>query len=40
MENIYNKKIVQAKKVIKEADYIIIGAGSGLSTAAGLLYSG
>ena len=36
----YNLKISQAKQIIKQADYIIIGAGSGLSTAAGLLYSG
>ena len=36
----YNSIIIQAKQAIKQADYIIIGAGSGLSTAAGLLYSG
>ena len=36
----YNLRILQAKQAIKQADYIIIGAGSGLSTAAGLLYSG
>ena len=36
----YNSRILQAKQVIKQADYIIIGAGSGLSTAAGLLYNG
>ena len=36
----YNTRILQSKQVIKQADYIIIGAGSGLSTAAGLLYSG
>ena len=36
----YNSRILQAKQAIKQADYIIIGAGSGLSTAAGLLYSG
>lgn len=36
----YSSRILQAKQVIKQADYIIIGAGSGLSTAAGLLYSG
>ena len=33
----YNSRIIQAKQAIKQADYIIIGAGSGLSTAAGLL---
>ena len=36
----YSSRIIQAKQAIKQADYIIIGAGSGLSTAAGLLYSG
>lgn len=36
----YNSSILQAKQAIKQADYIIIGAGAGLSTAAGLLYSG
>ena len=36
----YNSRILKAKQAIKQADYIIIGAGSGLSTAAGLLYNG
>ena len=36
----YNSRILQAKQAIKQTDYIIIGAGRGLSTAAGLLYSG
>ena len=36
----YNTRILKAKQAIKQADYIIIGAGAGLSTAAGLLYSG
>ena len=36
----YSSSILQAKQAIKQEDYIIIGAGSGLSTAAGLLYSG
>ena len=31
----YNSRIIQAKQAIKQADYIIIGAGIGLSTAAG-----
>lgn len=34
------EKIDQAKKIIEEADAIIIGAGAGLSEAAGLTYSG
>ena len=33
-------KILQAKKLIEEADAILIGAGAGLSAAAGLTYSG
>lgn len=36
----YNLRITKAKQMIVEADYIIIGAGSGLSSAAGLEYSG
>lgn len=36
----YNLRIMKAKQAIGEADYIIIGAGSGLSSAAGLEYSG
>ena len=36
----YESRIENAKKAIKEADYILIGAGAGLSTAAGLEYSG
>lgn len=38
-----NKQLNRAKeisKLIKDADYILIGAGSGLSTAAGLEYAG
>lgn len=40
MEKSYNERILQAKQAIKQSDYIIIGAGSGLSTAAGLEYCG
>ena len=36
----YNARILKAKTAIQNADYIIIGAGAGLSTAAGLDYSG
>ena len=36
----YSDKIRQLKKAIKEAECIFIGAGAGLSTAAGLTYSG
>lgn len=35
-----SNKIEQAKELIKNADYILIGAGAGLSTSAGLDYSG
>lgn len=37
---ISNETIIKCKSIIKESDAIIIGAGSGLSTAAGLKYSG
>jgi NAD-dependent SIR2 family protein deacetylase len=36
----YNIRIQNAKNLIKQADYILIGAGAGLSTAAGLEYTG
>ena len=36
----YNSRILKAKETIKNADAIIIGARAGLSTAAGLEYSG
>lgn len=36
----YKRRISKAKKLIEDADYILIGAGSGLSTSAGLEYSG
>jgi NAD-dependent SIR2 family protein deacetylase len=39
MEN-YNIRIQNAKNLIKQPDYILIGAGAGLSTAAGLEYVG
>ncbi|NQG98432.1 Sir2 silent information regulator family NAD-dependent deacetylase [Streptococcus suis] len=37
---IEDRKMIQAKKLIAEADAIVIGAGAGLSSAAGLTYSG
>ena len=40
MSSKLEKTISQIKKLISESDSIIIGAGSGLSTAAGLEYSG
>jgi len=36
----YSERIDLLRQAIKEADHIIIGAGSGLSTAAGLDYAG
>ncbi|MCR4868890.1 MAG: Sir2 silent information regulator family NAD-dependent deacetylase, partial [Lachnospiraceae bacterium] len=36
----YNEQIKMLKKEIETADAIMIGAGAGLSTAAGLTYSG
>ena len=39
MEN-YCQRISEVKELIKNADYILIGAGAGLSTAAGLEYAG
>lgn len=36
----YEEQIARAKKAIEEADYVLIGAGAGLSAAAGLTYSG
>ena len=36
----YTEKIEKAKHLIDNSDYIIIGAGSGLSTAGGFVYSG
>ena len=34
------QRLDQAKKAIDDADYVIIGAGAGLSTAAGVEYTG
>lgn len=36
----YEKQIEKASKMIYEADYVFIGAGAGLSTAAGAQYGG
>ena len=36
----FQKRIDKAKKLIEKADCVIIGAGAGLSTAAGFEYSG
>lgn len=36
----YETQIRQAAKLLKEADYILVGAGAGLSTAAGLTMGG
>ena len=36
----YKDKILKVRDLLKEADYVLIGAGAGLSTAAGMEYSG
>ncbi|MCD7951192.1 MAG: hypothetical protein LUG12_13180 [Erysipelotrichaceae bacterium] len=36
----YKLRIIEAKNIINEADYIVIGAGAGLSEAAGFHYGG
>lgn len=36
----YEEQISEAARVLEEAEYILIGAGAGLSTAAGLTYGG
>lgn len=36
----YSDKIIELKEKISEADAVVIGAGSGLSTSAGFVYSG
>lgn len=38
--NTYRQRVLRAGELLKEADCILIGAGSGLSTAAGLEYDG
>ncbi len=37
---LYEEQIREAASLLKQADAVIIGAGAGLSTAAGLSYSG
>lgn len=39
-ETPYEEQICEAAKAIKKAEYILIGAGAGLSSAAGLTYGG
>ncbi len=36
----YLNKVHQLKEVLQETDTILIGAGAGLSTSAGLTYTG
>ena len=36
----YEEQIMQAADMIKEADYVLMGAGAGLSTAVGAVYGG
>lgn len=39
MDN-YTQRLSEARKALAEADHVVVGAGSGLSTAAGLDYGG
>lgn len=36
----YDQQIKDAAKMIKNAEYVLIGAGAGMSTAAGAQYGG
>lgn len=36
----YEEQILHAARLIKEADYVLIGTGAGMSTAAGAVYGG
>ena len=36
----YSQQIEQIQKTLNNADAVVIGAGAGLSTSAGLTYSG
>lgn len=36
----YQEQINEAGKMLKDADYVLIGAGAGMSTAAGAQYGG
>lgn len=38
--NDFKSRIIEAKRLIEEAEYIIVGAGAGLSEAAGFHYAG
>lgn len=40
MKENYNDRIEKAKQIIANADFVLIGAGAGLSTAGGFEYSG
>ncbi|MBQ8451845.1 MAG: Sir2 silent information regulator family NAD-dependent deacetylase [Clostridia bacterium] len=40
MKKSYHERIEDAKKLIENADYVLIGAGAGLSIAGGFTYSG
>jgi NAD-dependent SIR2 family protein deacetylase len=40
MKEDYKKRIERTKKLIADADYVLLGAGAGLSTAAGFEYGG
>ena len=39
-KDLYEEQIARAVEMIKNAEFVLIGVGTGLSTAAGLTYSG
>ena len=36
----FSERVEQLRRLVREADYVLIGAGAGLTTAAGLDYAG
>lgn len=38
--SLYSDNIIRLKEELKNADAVVIGAGAGMSTSAGLTYSG
>ncbi|MCM2534367.1 hypothetical protein NDK43_20970 [Neobacillus pocheonensis] len=40
MQMTYYTRIERAKKILEDAEYVLLGGGAGLSSAAGITYSG
>jgi NAD-dependent SIR2 family protein deacetylase len=40
MHSTYPMRIEMAKQALKNAEYVLLGGGAGLSAAAGIMYSG